>query len=353
MKNYRLASFVSAGSLLLSGAIGACSTPPNAKAPLKYSAKSATAKSATSSTRNGKYAPKTVVKMPIDPWIARRALYYYDAKAPLELKSLSRVQNGGAITEKLTLRGVKGATEPFYIVTPVSASSNNRVLGFVLIHGLQGNIDSMLFIAQLYAAQGYAVLIPEIVNHGERISATHAGFGTDLTSLRADAIESVGDMRRTLDVFAARPQVDNQRIGLVGLSLGSILGSLMTAVDDRIRTAVFNVGGGDWKTLLGQSVITAPDMKTKIAALTPQQIALLDDIDPKNFVGRIAPRPVLMLNGKQDTIIPVASARIFFEAAKQPKKQIWFDSGHFLPVMEAATPINDWLTTNLKNAKTP
>ncbi len=316
--------------MLLAGAMSSCAKPQQ------------------SSTRT-LAAPVSTTATTTDPWTKRVSLYEENRNAPLQTKTVSRTQNTVANVEKMTIRGVNGDIVPFYIVTPLSATEKNRVPGIILIHGLTQNIDQMLFAAQYYAAQGYAVVIPEIVNHGERKTSHHALFGSDVVSLRADIIESVGDIRRTLDVFAARPNVDSQRIGLFGLSLGSILGSVTTALDNRIQTAVFAVGGADWRTILENSVISSDKTKTAVRALNAQQIALLDDVDPKSFVGKIAPRPVLMLNGKRDTIIPVAAAQAFFQAAHEPKKQLWFDADHFLPVMEVAEPINQWLQQHLKS----
>lgn len=316
----------------------AFSTALSSCAPVKNSSTTP-----ASSTRNLAQPSKIM-----DVWTKRRAIYDVNRRAPLELKSISRAQNSAATVEKMTIRGVGGDVVPFYIVSPLGATAQNRAPGIVLVHGLTQNIDQMLFAAQFYAAQGYASVIPEIVNHGERMKAGHALFGSDVASLRADAIQSVGDIRRTLDVFAARPNIDSQRIGLIGLSLGSILGSITTALDNRIQTAIFAVGGADWRTILSTSQISSDKTKAEARQLNAQQIALLDDVDPKNFVGKIAPRPVLMLNGKRDTIIPVAAAKAFYNAAGQPKKQIWFDAGHFLPVMEVAIPINDWLEQHLK-----
>ena len=341
MKNCQFLPLFSLSALLFSGALGSCA---QTKTPASGTA---TAQAPTSSTRKA-VQPATQPAKVVDVWAKRRAIYDYDRSAPLELKSISRQQNNGVVTEKMTVRGVRGATEPFYIVSPATATAKNRAPGLILIHGLGGDIEQMLFIAQLYAGQGYACLIPEIVNHGERYNGSHARFGTDVTSLRSDIIESVGDIRRTLDVFATRPQIDSQRIGLVGISLGSILGTMTTAVDERIATAIFTVGGADWRTILGQSNISSSATKDATQKLNAAQIALLDDVDPKNFAGHIAPRPILLLNGKRDNIIPAAAAKALFQAAREPKKQIWFDSGHLLPVFEIAAPINEWLEEHLK-----
>ncbi len=325
MKTRQFLLLFSLGALLFSGALSSCAqaqTPPT-------------------STR---FTPKSVV----DAWTKRRAIYDYDRRAPLEKKLVRRTQNSVSVIEKFTIRGVRGATEPFYIVMPLAASPKNRAPSLILIHGLTQNIDEMLIVAQLYAAQGYASLIPEYVNHGDRFSDRHARFGSDASGLRSDIIESVGDIRRTLDVFCARDEIDPKRIALVGFSLGAILGTMTTALDSRVSTAIFAVGGGDWRTILGDSSISSPKTKAAARALSAAQIALLDDVDPKNFVAQIAPRPVLMMNGRRDDIIPVAAAQIFFQSARSPKRQIWFDSGHILPVFQVAEPINSWLQQQLR-----
>ena len=71
---------------------------------------------------------------------------------------------------------------------------------------------------------------------------------------------------------------------------------------------------------------------------------VLDDLERRGLVARrqgssryalaianFAPRPVLLLNAKNDaTVLPEMADR-FFAAAKEPKEQRWYDSGHLLP----------------------
>jgi fermentation-respiration switch protein FrsA (DUF1100 family) len=54
----------------------------------------------------------------------------------------------------------------------------------------------------------------------------------------------------------------------------------------------------------------------------------LEPEDPTHFIPRIAPRPVLLVNGRGDRQIPEASARMLFEAAREPKRQVWLDTPH-------------------------
>ncbi|MBV8193963.1 MAG: alpha/beta hydrolase, partial [Candidatus Dormibacteraeota bacterium] len=50
--------------------------------------------------------------------------------------------------------------------------------------------------------------------------------------------------------------------------------------------------------------------------------AKLTDFRPVLAVGRIAPRPILIIHGDSDTTVPVHHAEELFAAAREPK-QLW------------------------------
>ncbi len=301
--------------------------------------------------QNEPAAKSAVAPAPPDAWTQLKSLYDYDAEQPLNVKVVKKTSDALAVTRRLTLRGARGATVPAYVIVPTTASARQKAPGMVLLHGKGGNIEDMIVAAQFLAAQGYASLIPEIVGHGARRTANSPSlFGGKPEPLREGLIESIQDIRRALDYFAAQPEVDARRIGLMGVSLGAIMGTITTAVEPRIATCVLVVGGGDWRVLLAQSQEQdARRRREQGGAPTPEELALLEAVDPKNFAGHIAPRPALLINGRKDDIVPGDAARALFAAAKEPKKQIWLDADHFLPPTEVATLLLDWLDTHLKS----
>ncbi|HEX8552239.1 MAG TPA: alpha/beta fold hydrolase [Abditibacteriaceae bacterium] len=294
----------------------------------------------------------TQVAKPVDEWTQRRALYDYDTTQPLEIKWGKSNDNIAASTTKLTFRGARGGVVPAYYVAPQGATTAQKLPAIVLLHGKDGRIEDVVPLALVLAARGYASILPEVVGHGERRNGVPL-FNPDAPTMRAGFIESVQDIRRAVDVLQSRPEIDGKRIGLLGISMGAIMGTLTSAVEERIQTAVLIVGGGDWATIGKQSNERFARDQRKIGALTEEQITLLNDIDPKNFAAHISPRPVLMLNGRRDSIIPAASATILFEAAREPKKQIWFETGHLIPPADAALPTIEWLNEKLKAAPAP
>lgn len=113
--------------------------------------------------------------------------------------------------------------------------------------------------------------------------------------------QASGDLSRCLDALAALPEIDAGRIGYVGFSLGAILGTPFCAGDARIRAAVLALGGG---------------------GLAPEPY------DPLQFVGRIAPRPILFVNALRDERIPRDRAEALHAAAGDPSEVAWFDCTH-------------------------
>ena len=298
------------------------------------------AHAATSSTRSSGDAT----------WKRRQALFAYNAKAPLNARLVSRQDTTVSTIERYTIRGAKGDTVPLLFVMP-KVATNARVPVLVVVHGFLGNIDQMLFVAQICANNGYASIIPEIVAHGARRKNNENLFGGDADFLYNGMVETVGDVRRSIDFLETRPRIDRNRIGYLGISLGSILGTMTMAVEPRLKAAGFVVGGADWKLII-PAFIEAERKRdrqnNRNGALLRRTQKLLDDIDPKNYAARITPRPMLMINGRNDTIIPPASARALYQSARQPKTLQWLEGGHVLPPIEVASTLLTWFDRNLK-----
>ena len=133
--------------------------------------------------------------------------------------------------------------------------------------------------------------------------ATGEIAGRDLMLRRAK------DMRRAIDYALTRGDVDSTRLAYVGASWGGRIGGLAVAVESRFKAAVLYVAG------------------LSMGAYRPET-------DPVNFLPRIHV-PVLMLNGKYDSVFPYElSQKPFFRLLGSPaadKKQIVYEGGHFLP----------------------
>ena len=111
---------------------------------------------------------------------------------------------------------------------------------------------------------------------------------------------------RTLDYLAARPDVDRNRLGCVGLSVGGYRSFLLAALDERIKAAV-DVG---WMTSFGsqikQHVIHTMGLSFHINGLYRY-------VDLPDIAGLIAPRAVLVINGSQDRLFALEGVKMAFD----------------------------------------
>ena len=114
------------------------------------------------------------------------------------------------------------------------------------------------------------------------------------------------DDMRTVDYFAARPEVDPRRLGCVGLSVGGYRSFLLAALDPRIQVAV-DVG---WMSSL------ASHLRRHVVnsiGLTFQIVGLYRYLDLPDLAALIAPRSVLVINGSRDQLFPPEGVAAAFD----------------------------------------
>ncbi len=281
----------------------------------------------------------------------------YDPAAPLHVteKPLFDTANPpkGARTWAVTYAGGGTATVPALYTAPVSldATKPTRFPCVILLHGLGGKKSDMLLLGVALARRGYASLAIDIAGHGERPPiAGKAVRDFGLAQTHEAVAQTVVDLRRAVDLLSARPDVDPARIGYVGVSLGGIIGATFAGEEPRIKGAVLWAAGGNWGKMITTSHHAyANDQRRIIGPTDAAKIeAALADVDPLRYVGKIAPRPVLFINGDRDEIVPVVCAQELIAAAKEPKKAITLPGGHIPDIGVMLSQTITWLDENVK-----
>jgi predicted acyl esterase len=95
------------------------------------------------------------------------------------------------------------------LLEPDGAAPSDGWPAITMFHGLGGNHQSLVPLAQAYVAKGYAVFVPDARGHG-----TSGGY------VSLDGPREVADVRSELQWLAARPEVSDTQIGAWGISLG-------------------------------------------------------------------------------------------------------------------------------------
>lgn len=129
--------------------------------------------------------------------------------------------------------------------------------------------------------------------------------------------------------LAQRADVDSTRLALVVTSFAVPFGVLAAAEDRRFRNVGLIYGAGDLRAVLEANLSLEPRFLRSLASWLALQ--LYGEFEPTRYVAGIAPRPVVMVNGRDDPQMPVRAVRALYAAAREPKAQIWLTTGHLLP----------------------
>lgn len=156
--------------------------------------------------------------------------------------------------------------------------------------------------------------------------------------LRSDRISR--ELRRIPRLFSLggayltqRADVDSSRIAMVVTSFAVPFGIRAAAEDQRFRNVGLIYGAGDLGAVLAANLTLKPRFLRSVAAWLASQA--YDEFDPTRYVARIAPRPVIMVNGRNDRQMPLQAVQALYVAAREPKTLIWLTTGHLLPTNTA------------------
>jgi dienelactone hydrolase len=204
----------------------------------------------------------------------------------------------------------------------------------VLLHWLGGNFSTLEIIGQRLAEQGIATLMLYMPGYGPRAPKDlprEKLAHRDMDAMIATMRQAVLDVRRAGDWLARRPDVEPSRIGLVGISLGAVIGSLTAGVDDRFGRSVFLIGGGDLPAIVmnGSKETAAAKERLEKEGLTVEKLrALWKDVEPITFASRVRPQEILLINAETDEVIPRECTERLQAAMGSPEIR-WFKGGHY------------------------
>ena len=185
----------------------------------------------------------------------------------------------------------------------------------VLVHGTGGNRLGTLTEARILASAGFGVLPFDLPGCGESTGTTTWGAG-DRAALTS-----------AIDFALQQPGVLPGRIGVFGFSFGTLLAIQVAAVDPRVQ-AVFVTGAfGNPDVPLAYQFARWGPLSSRSAVWAAHLGGMdLDGRRPEDVAHLIAPRPVFIVGGSVDDIIPPDNARALAAAAHEPKT-LWIVEG--------------------------
>jgi fermentation-respiration switch protein FrsA (DUF1100 family) len=223
-----------------------------------------------------------------------------------------------------TYPALKATEEPLTIHSSTGVTLAGRFFRgtngatIVLSHGYGGDQDEMLPVANGLHAAGF-----NVVTYNER--------GRSGAEITLGALESK-DLRSVIDVVSHHADVNPNEIGEFGFSMGGATTILEAAGDSRVKAVVDDAGWSrveDWTRPSLSDAILRPTSMFSPLSLKIFELrtgADFNSMRPEDFISRISPRPILIIQGEADEDVPPSASRINYAHAKAPRT-LWMIPG--------------------------
>lgn len=194
--------------------------------------------------------------------------------------------------------------------------TNGRTL--IGLHGINDNREQWLIPARDLQARGYASLLFDFRGHGQS-QGRHVTFGDRETE----------DVAAALEYLQQRGDIDMNRVGLMGLSLGGIAAIIATARLPGIHAVMVEAAFPDLQQDLAhafQRYTGLPPFPLAFLTAWWGQIIVgtnLSEMRAIAAVDKIAPRPIFIIGDLLDNLVdePRGSDALFARAGEP--KQLW------------------------------
>ncbi len=239
--------------------------------------------------------------------------------------------------EELRIRSRSDRFVHAWLAVPVPAPKK-PVAAVLAIHGHGGSGEIVVRGKSIYpygkhlAEAGYVVLAPDVESHTLQ-DPKWCLMG-----------ERTWDCLRCVDYLCSRPEVDKDRIGTAGLSLGGETVMYVAALDERIKVAV----SSGWIT-------TIENMK-KGHCPCWNFPGLEATVEFSDIFALVAPRPLVLENGSKDKNFPTTRARHAYNETRRAYRVMNAENKVHLDVFEGGhifhgDPAHTWIDRALRHTR--
>jgi acetyl esterase/lipase len=239
-------------------------------------------------------------------------------KVPLDVKYAAEVKTAHYVRKKLTYAAEKGDRVPAWLLVPTGR--RGKLPAVLCLHqtvsigkdepaGL-GKNENLRYAVHL-AERGYVTLAPDYPSFGEY------PYDFAKSPYKSGSMKAVWNNMRAIDLLQSLPEVDGERIGCIGHSLGGHNTMFTAAFDTRIKALVSNCGFTSFPKYYGGKLKgwTSARYMPLIASkydLKPEKVPF----DFPDVVAALAPRAFLASAPLHDDNFEVSGVRDCIAAAR-------------------------------------
>ena len=277
----------------------------------------------------------------------------------------AKKDDDGLVWERLSFATEKKGDDEFERVPVLLVRPEKRTKklpAVIVLHGTGGSKDGENLRPYLLhlAKRNLAAVAIDARYHGERAGGAKGSEAYQQAIVRAWKAkpgekkehpfyyDTCWDLWRTVDYLQTRDDIDPERIGMIGFSMGGIQTWLAAAADERVKVAVpaiavqsfrWGLDNDRWQaranTIKAAHEAAAKDLgEPKVSAKVCRALwdkiipGMLDTFDGPSMIRLFAgaekgdkPRALLILNGDSDPNCPLEGAKLAFAQAEAAYKE--------------------------------
>ena len=264
---------------------------------------------------------------PTDPLF--ELAFGYDRDLPLDAERRTLREADSLKLERFELSSRNEQRVPGLLLSDPNAEGPRPL---VLV-GHPGTLDKaadyVLWPAQQWVARGAICATIDQAGHGERAQrpVTMDDFRNWPMRRLDQSLQTAVDWMRALDWLSTLPEIDAERVGFVGFSMGGMRGAPFVGLDQRVRAAAFCISGA---TTLGGSDSPTAQLAARLT-------------DPGVYAPMTEGRPILVVAGERDDLVTPEATQRFYDLLPEPREIVWLPCGHWDFMPQGIEPVGPFL----------
>jgi dienelactone hydrolase len=264
-------------------------------------------------------------------WLTRNPVPHFEARhdSLAGITERAGTVDGTTFEHEVQVRATSGLTIELAIRRPAGVEPDTAIVRrplFLVLGGHERGKGAAALIGDTRGAIFASLEYPFDGDHKAKGLAVVA----QVPAIRRALFDIPPAVSLALDYLLARPDVDPTRVELVGASFGAPFATIAAARDTRVTRLWLAHGGGDTYAMIARGLEKdIPFMPARVpVAVLANVLANGPRFTPEKWIGRVAPRPVVMLNAEEDEKIPRRSVEVLYAAAGDPKELVWLPGQH-------------------------
>ncbi len=158
-------------------------------------------------------------------------------------------------------------------------------------------------------------------------------FFSNLRAIQRTVKDTPPAILLVIDYLLSKPFIDKEQVELLGVSFGSYFISIPAVLDKRVTRLWVAYGSAEPMKVIGHNLMKDSDsmfLKSLFGHLVGYAIGA-QHVDPSKWIGKVSPRPVILVNAEHDNTFPESSVKVLHDSVAKPREIFWTKGTHISP----------------------